>query len=45
MGYHDNCKGKCSGQTNKQSHKQTNSYFINIDEMGEEYQKNRVKPQ
>ena len=25
MGNHDNCKGKCSGQTN--------SYFINIDVM------------
>ena len=27
MGNHDNCKGKCSGQTNTQ----TNSYFINIE--------------
>ena len=36
MGNPDNCKGKCSGQTNTQ----TNSYFINIEECRRRFSNN-----
>ena len=38
LGNHDNCKGKCSGQT----HKQTNNYFINIDALAKWIVKKKV---